>query len=48
MEIAEITEWNQLVGKTIRVKLNDGRVNAIGHIIKNDWFYPEEDFKSIK
>lgn len=50
LEVAEVSEWTKLKGKTIRVKLDKdglgGRILAIGHIIKDDWFYPEIDFKS--
>lgn len=48
MEIAEVTEWAQLIGKTIRVKSESDKIEAIGHIVKDDWFYPAEDFKNIQ
>lgn len=44
MAIAEVNEWGKLKGKTIRVKANHCHVEAIGHIVKDDWFYPSKDF----
>lgn len=48
MKIAEVDEWSNLVGKTIRVKYTHSKVVAIGHIVKNDWFNPSEDFATVK
>lgn len=48
MEIAGVSEWSKLKGKTIRAKAGHSNVEAIGHIVKNDWFNPSEDFKKIE
>lgn len=45
MEVAGAGKWDQMKGKTVRVKVDKGLVIAIGHIVKEDWFEPQVDFK---
>ena len=49
MEIAGVNSWDKIIGKAIRVETDsenkfDGRIIGIGHITKNDWFYPSTEF----
>ncbi len=43
--IGGVDEWSKLVGKTVRVHSDHGKVHAIGHIVEDIWFNPSEDFK---
>lgn len=48
MEVAGVSHWDNLAGKTIRVKCEHRKVHAIGHIVKDDWFNPSDDFKRME
>jgi hypothetical protein len=48
MQIAGVERWEDLKGKTIRVKAEHSGVRAIGHIVKDDWFCPSDDFAQLK
>lgn len=48
LEIGGVSEWNRLPGRTIRVRSDMTRVESIGHILKDDWFNPSTDFKTME
>lgn len=47
MEVAGVDSWDCVVGRTIRAKISDGWIVAIGHIVNDDWFCPKEDYKDL-
>lgn len=48
MAVADVTKWDDMVGKTIRVSSSHEKVDAIGHILKDDWFNPSKDFAGVE
>ena len=50
LEVVGVERWDQLEGRNIRVLREDGwqgKVKAIGHIIKDKWFDPEADLAHL-
>jgi hypothetical protein len=46
LDVGGVNEWSKLVGKAVRVKRVAGIAQAIGHIVKEDWFEPRVDFSA--
>lgn len=44
MAIAEVSSWEELPGKAIRVRIENGLIKGIGNLLKEDWFIPSVDF----
>lgn len=48
MQIAGVEHLDDAKGRTVRVIRDHSKVYAIGHIIKDDWYYPDKEFKELK
>jgi hypothetical protein len=48
MQVAGVGNWNDVPGKTVRVRHTWDTVEAIGHITKDDWFDPKKEFSAGK
>lgn len=46
MMVAGVDKWHELVGRTVRVSASHSGISAIGHIVKDDWFTPSEEFNN--
>ena len=44
IQVADAESWGRIVGRTVRASCSHERVEAIGHIVKEDWFNPQNDF----
>lgn len=48
MEVAGVSAWEKAPGNPCRVRLHKGQIVAIGHIIKDIWFDPKEEFERLR
>lgn len=42
LEVVDVGNWEDLKGKNVRARCAGGRVEAIGHILKDKWFEPRK------
>lgn len=48
MEMAEVSRWDDLKGKTVRAEIEKGLIVALGHIVKDEWFRIKDEFKQLQ
>lgn len=48
LETVGVDKWEQLKGKYVRARWEHNKCHAIGHIIEDKWFSPEEFYKGVK
>jgi hypothetical protein len=47
LDVVGVREWEQLVGKNVRIRRSQGLIRSIGNIIDDVWFTPAEEFKTL-
>lgn len=47
LQTLEVSTWEDLPGKPLRVKASHSGVESIGHLLKDQWFNPREEFKAL-
>ena len=47
LEVLGVDKWEDLKGINLRVKCNYSRIESIGHIVKDEWYNPSEEFKRL-
>lgn len=47
LNVLEVDNWENLKGKYCRADSEHYKVHGIGHITKDQWFYPEKDLKFL-
>ena len=48
LEVVGVDSWEKLPGKSVRVRADSAKVEAIGHFLKDEWFVPEEEFAKLR
>jgi len=48
LEICEVDRVSECAGKTVRARASFSGVEAIGHVVKDDWFCPKEEFARLR
>ncbi len=45
LKIVGVETWEELIGKYVRVKQDDGKVYEIGNLLEDKWFNPKDSFQ---
>lgn len=48
LDVLEVHTWEKLPGTYCRVKVEDGLIASIGHIIKDQWFSPKKSLMALE
>lgn len=47
METVGVYNLEELQGKAVRAYADNSKVYGIGHIVKDEWFFPQEEFQAL-
>lgn len=52
LQISDVKSWDKITGRSIRLKHDQpgfgGKILSIGHIVKDEWFNPSDDFSKMQ
>lgn len=48
LDTVGVLTWEELKGKHVRVDGNQSHISGIGHIMKNNWFYPKAELEEME
>ena len=48
LQVVGVTDWDDLVGRAVRIRHDDRKIYAVGHILKDDWFDPTGEFERLR
>lgn len=43
LDAVGVAKWEDLLGTHVRVKFENHKISEIGHILKNEWFNPQQE-----
>lgn len=43
MRTLEVENWEDVRGQLIRIDKSHNKIHGIGHLLKDKWFYPDDD-----
>jgi len=47
LEVSGVTQWEKLPGTSVRTLGDWERIDAIGHYLKDEWFWPKKEFEVL-
>lgn len=48
LRVVGVRSWEELVGRHVRIRADNGLIVSLGHYMKEDWFCPRDDLPTVK